>query len=50
MEAQDAGYNCITRIAKGFGGKVKEIGKHNRRGLGRSGCKSPQYNLFVSRR
>jgi phage-related protein len=48
MEAQDAGSACATKIVKGFGRQVKEIDKHNRRGLGRSQCKSSQYHLFVS--
>jgi hypothetical protein len=34
------GSACATRIAKGIGGKDKETNKNDRRGLGRSRCKS----------
>ena len=48
METQDARSSCATRIEKGIGWKYKETIKHDKQGLGRSGCKSPQYYSFVS--
>jgi len=48
MEAQDAGFARTTRIAKGVGRQDKETGKHEGRGLRRSGCKSSQSHSFMS--
>ena len=47
MEAQDAGSTHTTMIAKGIGREEKEIGKHDRQGLGRSRCNNLQYHSFV---